>query len=259
MFGRKGFTLIEVAIVIVIIGLIIGGIIAGQGAIEEARKTKIIAEINTFNTAYKQFVDKYRQLPGDFPFATTPSGAAAPSAEAPFYTASNATGDGNGDRKVLWDVTGSIDNEGIMAWQQIAMEKLIPGSYAGSLSGVNYKDMANALVGLNVPKSSTTKSGLGYAFDYDVSIGNHIIVGFQKAAGINSAPAFSPEYAYFIDAKADDGLPDSGVIQSRNYDAGRTLNANCTNDLGAAGASPEDTYKRTETGVNCILQYRLDN
>ena len=62
---QSGFTLVEIAIVLVIIGLLLGGIIQGQQLINSAR-VKNLAETNSgVQAAYFGFIDRYRQIPGD--------------------------------------------------------------------------------------------------------------------------------------------------------------------------------------------------
>jgi prepilin-type N-terminal cleavage/methylation domain-containing protein len=69
--SSKGFTLVELAIVITIIGLLIGGILKGQEMIQNARVTNTIAMTKSFQAAIITFVDRFDNLPGDYAYATT--------------------------------------------------------------------------------------------------------------------------------------------------------------------------------------------
>ena len=62
-----GFTLIELAIVLVVIGLLLGGVLKGQELIESARARNIISQLDSIKAAYYAFQDKYRAAPGDYP------------------------------------------------------------------------------------------------------------------------------------------------------------------------------------------------
>lgn len=73
--GRKGFTLIELSIVLVIIGLLVGGVLAGQTLIAAAQVRKEISKLNSISTAINTFRVKYDALPGDMANATTYFGA----------------------------------------------------------------------------------------------------------------------------------------------------------------------------------------
>ena len=65
---KKGFTLVELSIVLVIIGLLIGGILVGQSLIESAKTTATLQQLSQFDIAVSNFSTKYKQLPGDSKF-----------------------------------------------------------------------------------------------------------------------------------------------------------------------------------------------
>lgn len=67
---QRGFTLVEIAIVLVIIGLLLGGVLKGQEMIENARIKSVVADINGVAAAYNSYVDRYRAIPGDELVAT---------------------------------------------------------------------------------------------------------------------------------------------------------------------------------------------
>src|SRR3954449_12552074 len=68
---QSGFTLIEIAIVLVIIGLLLGGVLKGQELITGARVRNLIGQQDGIKSAYFGFLDRYRALPGDFKNAST--------------------------------------------------------------------------------------------------------------------------------------------------------------------------------------------
>jgi prepilin-type N-terminal cleavage/methylation domain-containing protein len=67
---QKGFTLVEIAIVLVIIGLLLGGILKGQEMITQAKIKNVIADFSGVSAAYHGYQDRYRAMPGDDPSAT---------------------------------------------------------------------------------------------------------------------------------------------------------------------------------------------
>ena len=67
---QRGFTLVEIAIVLVIIGLLLGGVLKGQEMIENARIKSVIGDMNGISAAYNSYVDRYHAIPGDEPTAT---------------------------------------------------------------------------------------------------------------------------------------------------------------------------------------------
>ena len=68
---EQGFTLVELAIVMIIIGLLIGGVLKGQQLIENAKVTATISQIKGFQAALNSFRDTYSAMPGDMRNATT--------------------------------------------------------------------------------------------------------------------------------------------------------------------------------------------
>ena len=68
---QTGFTLVEIAIVLVIIGLLLGGILKGQEMITQAKIKNVIADFSGISAAYHGYQDRYRAIPGDDPNAAT--------------------------------------------------------------------------------------------------------------------------------------------------------------------------------------------
>jgi prepilin-type N-terminal cleavage/methylation domain-containing protein len=72
--SQAGFTLVEIAIVLIIIGLLIGGIIQGQAMIQNARVKRLVSDFDGMRAAVLTFQDRFSQLPGDENNANTPTG-----------------------------------------------------------------------------------------------------------------------------------------------------------------------------------------
>lgn len=72
---QSGFTLVEIAIVLVIIGLLLGGVLKGQAMIDSAKVKALANEMKAVQTAYNAYQDKFRAIPGDDSIATTHLGA----------------------------------------------------------------------------------------------------------------------------------------------------------------------------------------
>lgn len=77
MRRNQGFTLVEIAIVLVIVGLLIGGVLKGQALISSAKSNSIIKKMQSLQTAYYSFQDRYSALPGDMANASVIVGSTA--------------------------------------------------------------------------------------------------------------------------------------------------------------------------------------
>ena len=109
--SEAGFTLVEIAIVMVIIGLLIGGVLKGQAMIENAKVKRVVKQADELRAAVMTFFDKYGVLPGDENLAAIPSGGA------------DNEGNGNGQ------ITGA---EVFEVYNDLGLAGLISGSYNGT-------------------------------------------------------------------------------------------------------------------------------
>lgn len=253
---RFGFTLVELAIVLVILGLLAGGVITGQSLIRAAELKSVITEFQEYRTAINSFRDRYRALPGDMTNATSFWGA--PSGSVANCPGTIGTGtetcDGNGNGKIQHLTPGGISQyaESFMAWQHLANAGLIDGQYSG-LTGPsgNVHQVADE----NVPRAKpgnavwyvggSSYSGHGYYSDglYE----NVISIGGPQAGNITMSSAFSPEEAWNIDSKIDDGLPQHGTVWAVRWD-------HCTD--AATSAATNGAYLLLVKTQECALAFR---
>jgi prepilin-type N-terminal cleavage/methylation domain-containing protein len=188
--GQKGFTLVELAIVMVIIGLLIGAVLKGQAMIEDARMKRVMNDINGISAAYFTYLDRYGSIPGD---------DANASGRWPGVVA-----DGNGDG-IIDGTEATPDGESLEVWQALRS--------AGLLSGDAATVGAAALP--RHPFGASYQIG-DFAFAGGIGTKNRIFV--------SQLPA---EYAEIIDFKFDDGVTGTGTVQSSGpYAAGTTVDLN---------------------------------
>lgn len=109
---KQGFTLIELSIVLVILGLIVGGIVGGKSLIRQTELQNIVREVNALNTAVNTFKLEYDHLPGDFPEAED------------YWGSSNAT-NGNGDGYI--DPISSIESR--YGLHHMSMAEIVPYTF----------------------------------------------------------------------------------------------------------------------------------
>jgi prepilin-type N-terminal cleavage/methylation domain-containing protein len=222
--NRHAFTLIEISIVLVIIGLIISGVLVGRELIRIAELRSIVSDVEKFTTSLNTFRLKYNCIPGDCSNATyffpTNSGGC------PNGTAKDGTCNGNGDGK-LNEINSS--GEGYRFWQQLALAGLIKGNYTGFHGG----DIAT--VNQNIPPSSSIANA-GYTITYSNYTGHyshgwwlgeaytHKIQAGRSSGSSNIvwAGILTTQEALAFDLKYDNGEGTTGKItfNPQAYDPG---------------------------------------
>jgi len=154
---QTGFTLVEIAIVLVIIGLLLGGILKGQEMIAQARIKSAINDFNGVTVAITSYQDRYRALPGDDANATTRWTVQAP-------------GKGNGDGTIAGkynanDTSGTggapaDGKESNLFWQHLRIAGFVPGLTTGTGTGTPPQNAVSGIVGVESAVVGT--SGLGF-------------------------------------------------------------------------------------------------
>lgn len=115
---QSGFTLIEIAIVLVIIGLLLGGVLKGQELITGARVRNLIQQQDGVKAAYFGFLDRFRALPGDYATATT---------TITNISTTPCTGNGNGNGQI--EAASATPWEATLAWEHLSKAGFINGTY----------------------------------------------------------------------------------------------------------------------------------
>lgn len=196
--SQSGFTLVEIAIVLVIVGLILGGVLKGQQMVNNAKVRNVVDQTTAMQTAVFAFQDRYRALPGDYSQATTNIPGVA------------GNGDGNGFI--------ATNAERGLYWQHLGVAGFISGSFDGGAIG-NVLTCpittcpSNAFGGAMMYSWGTIASG-STTNAHEMRIGRNIPVGIVSE----------------MDRKVDDGIPDTG-----SYQLDRQANlATCRTGTGAA-------------------------
>jgi prepilin-type N-terminal cleavage/methylation domain-containing protein len=214
--AQKGFTLVEIAIVLVIIGLLLGGILKGQEMITQAKIKNIVADFSGISAAYYGYQDRYRAIPGDDPNAAT-RWTTAPAA------ISSATS-GNGVISGTYNnacptVAVAATPESCLWWDELRR--------AGFVSGTGAGQPFNAVAGI-----LGVQTGDG--------AGGTALGGF---GGLIVCSAGLPDkIAIAVDTQMDDGAIGAGTVRGQKHTAGPNPNINAAADAAAYAETGTNVY-----------------
>ena len=181
MKKQSGFTLIELAIVLVIIGLLLGGVLKGQELINSARVKNMASDFKNTQVYVYGYQDRFRALPGD-------------DRQANAHNGSTTVGDGDGQIEGVWNSV-TITDESVKFWEHVRKAGLAPGG----------TDIANAATtGFYPTNSDGGRIGVSSA----VPIASLPGAYFMCSTGILG------KYAKQIDTTIDDGLPNGGSLRA---------------------------------------------
>lgn len=230
----RAFSLVELSIVLVILGLLTGGILAGRSVIRAAELRSVITEYRRYETAVPAFRDQYAALAGDMNNATQywnrqvnqawclPTSGASVTAP--------GTCNGNGDNTLTQGAAANQSGELFQFWRQLALAGLIEGTYSGIAGG---NSAASVVIGENAPISRFGENivwstryvagGGGLLFANWTTSNVFLIGGAPAVNDDGDHVAFSAREMWNLDSKLDDGLPAYGIMRSHNA----TTRPNC--------------------------------
>ena len=231
-----------------IIGLLVGGILAGADLIRAAKVGKIISEREQIMTAINTFYLKYNCIPGDCYNIST-------------YLSGETNGDG--DEIIEHASAASGPGETYAAWKQLSAAGLYPGTFTG-LNGSGHAEH-DSEVGVNIPASKAV-SGAAYSFHralvvsgeypgywWNGSYNNMIWFGKEYTDSFALNPALKPADAYNIDKKIDDGIPGIGKVRAVYANIG-----SCSTSGSSTAAPSSSAYYITNDSIACALAFLLD-
>ena len=184
---QSGFTLVEIAIVLVIIGLLLGGVLKGQEMIANAKYKNLRSDINSYSAAVYAFQDRFRALPGDFLNIARLNAAATP---------------GNNGGTIGGNTCATAGEESCVVWQHLRYANLIPGDPTLTAATAN-------------PNHSY---GGVFRGIYTANFGGRTGVGTQLTA-------VPQDVAQRLDDDLDDGVANTGTVSCANCGGGAVYTA----------------------------------
>lgn len=225
---QKGFTLIEIAIVLVIIGLLLGGVLKGQELINTARVRSVNNTVDGITAAWFSFQDRYRAFPGDYSQADVTILATA------------VPGNGNG---IVGDAAGgtTVPAERAQVWVHLSAAGYLSGSYDGDDANTADGKEYTCLIG-TCPDNGF---GAGMAIFHGSEFPNATVDTHELITG----QGIPVEVVAELDRKIDDGLPNAGIMQTG---AVATFPGCVVGD----GTDPADNYALLDPVDNCAAVFR---
>lgn len=254
--GEKGFTLVELAIVMIVIGLLLGGVLQGQELIQNAQISNLSAQMRGFQTAHTAFLDRYGQAPGDLENA----GARIPGCAAP--CTSIAATDNDGSLNIAVGAQNTIADEGAQYFLHLFRAGFI-GDMNGTASGpppTFGNELPTSTIGggfqagsLGGPVAAAAVTGFVGA---NMRQGFYIVHNGTNVPVAASTGVLNANQAGAVDRKLDDGNPIDGVIHGA-FIAGEAAATQCYVPV-AAGAAPGTIppYNEGSNQSSCALAFR---
>lgn len=242
-FSIQAFTLLELSIVIVIIGLIVADISAGQSLVRQASLRSISSELNEIRQSLNAFNLAYDAIPGDMSNAWDYWGTNCADTEA------NCNGNGNSK------INNTTIKEEWMFWKHMSLAGTYPGTFAGTAVGGAYGS-GNCLTGFNIPAAAIgstgyrveSYSGAGavvFQFNHPVNVMIQFGANVDNVVAGSCADnaALTPTETKALDTKLDDGFEKNGRLIADNTADG----PNCLDG--------SNNYDLSQTTPQCRLFY----
>lgn len=230
----RGFTLIELAIVVVLIGVMIAGVVEGLKLQRQSRLQEVLSEVERIKRAVATFKDKYYGYPGDLWNASE------------YIQGISAAEDGDGDGII--ERTDS-NSESLFLWRHLEGAGLIEGKFDGSGHLRNEGLMPSAIPqgSYQVYHQTVQASDLMLMAKLARTFDSNSSGAVQPSLNEADLSLLEPRDVYALDQQVDDGEPGSGMIRA-------------TEGSDASGVCVQSVtvYKLSDTDINCVMYFVLE-
>jgi prepilin-type N-terminal cleavage/methylation domain-containing protein len=180
---QGGFTLVEIAIVLVIVGLLLAGVLKGQELIENSKVKALVSEMNGVSAAQNAYVDRFRRIPGD------DGNLAALQARGGAWAGITVAGNNDGLFVVAQNQVFTGAGEGAAFWQALKAAGFLTGNPADAGAASLPRNAFNGLIGVGTGVTGMTGA----------------------AVCLSQVPG---KAAQALDVQMDDGVSNTGVIRA---------------------------------------------
>ena len=221
--SNDGFSLIEVAIALVVVGLILGGVLKGRQLIESAKINALIRNVDMYRVAFNLFEETYGALPGDFHLATD--------------QIADHMLNGNNDGMISGQGLNPQD-EAAQVWSHLAAAALI--SDVGRLPEMGYARRGHGIPGEKIGGVMTV------VYSPDSSMQGHWLCLGRENGATGDGALLTPQQAQTICQKMDSIYPEEGRVQART----------------GQNVAPEDCIKHGKFNTQnkapaCVLYFQI--
>ncbi len=242
---EKGFSLVEMAVVLTIVGVVIAGVLSIGEMISNAEVTQSISSLENYKSATASFRTKYKSLPGDMIDATTRVNNCDGGNNCEDGDGNSIIGDNNAFRTTLSG--GPTDANDIkerwLFWKHLAMNDMIEDisiSDDGTEEGTPFLAIGAVIA---IGSSGGANSNCGIGSNFPAGIWAVAVPNLTRSCTNNQAMPKGPIKK--IDLKIDDGMPNEGNVRAGGS------GANCTSTSGG-----REVYNVAEDG-SCSMAYRI--